>query len=275
MKPSISYFRVFGCVCYVFVPGHLRSKMDRKVVRCIFIGYDSQRKGWRCCDPTTEKCHISQNLVFDEASSWWSLNKEILPDSDVFKDVVQSSQIQLSLDETKNVDNGGNVEGGVAESPWQTGVYQQQLSNEDEPDGPEARTPLRRLTRIRKPNPKYVNVAIVEEADAKEPETFEEAFQHPKWIKAMEEEMVALDRNQTWELMPKLKDVKPISYKWVYKIKCRTNGSIERHKASLVARGFSQQYGLDYHETFSLVAKLTTVRVLLVALAASKNWNLW
>ena len=150
----------------------------------------------------------------------------------------------------------------------------QQLSNEDEPGGPEARTPLRRSTRIRKPNPKYANAAIVEEAHAKELETFEETFQYPKWIKAMEEEMVALDRNQTWELVLKPKDVKPISCKWVYKTKRRTNGSIERHKARLVARGFSQQYGLDYDETFSPVAKLTTVRVLL-ALAASKNWNLW
>jgi len=127
---------------------------------------------------------------------WWSPDKEVLPDSDVYKDVVQSSQIQLSLDETKDVDNEGKVEGRVAESPWQIGVYQQ-LSNEDKPDGPEARTPLRRSTRIRKSNPKYANAAIVEEANAKEPETFQEAFQHPKWIKAMKEEMVELDRNQT------------------------------------------------------------------------------
>jgi len=86
--------------------------------------------------------------------------------------------------------------------------------------------------------------------------------------------MVTLDRNQTWELVPKPKDVKPISCRWVYKIKRRTNGSIERHKAHLAARGFSQQYGLDYDETFSPVTKFTIVRVLL-AFVASKNWNLW
>ncbi|KAJ0017078.1 hypothetical protein Pint_11086 [Pistacia integerrima] len=59
MKPTVSYFRVFGCVCYVFVPDHLRSKFDKKVVRCIFVGYDNQRKGWKCCDPITGRCYIS------------------------------------------------------------------------------------------------------------------------------------------------------------------------------------------------------------------------
>lgn len=90
----------------------------------------------------------------------------------------------------------------------------------------------------------------------------------------MEEEIDELEQNQTWELVPKPRDVKPIYCKWVYKIKTHSDGLIERYKARLVAQGFSQQYGLDYDETFfSLVARFTNVRVLLV-LATSKDWEI-
>ena len=68
--------------------------------------------------------------------------------------------------------------------------------------------------------------------------------------------------------------MKPISSKWVYKFKTHANGSVEKYKACLVARGFSQQYELDYDETFSPVAKITIVCVL-IALAAIKSWKLW
>jgi len=61
---------------------------------------------------------------------------------------------------------------------------------------------------------------------------------------------------------------------WVYKVKRKSDRSIERHKARLVARGFSQKYGVYFDETYSPVAKLTTVKVL-ISLAASKGWRLW
>ena len=125
-----------------------------------------------------------------------------------------------------------------------------------------------------KPNHEYANAAVTEDGNIQEPSTYEEASQREEWRKAMEEEIQALKQNQTWDLVPRPKDVKPISSKWVYKFKTRANGSIEKYKACLVARGFSQQYELDYDETFSLVAKITIVCVL-IALAAIKSWKLW
>ncbi len=192
-----------------------------------------------------------------------------LPDSGVFKDKLESSQFQFSPKESEDTESGGDAEEGETQNPWKTSVHQRPIQDNEV----EEPVPLIRSSRVRKPNPKYANVALVEE-DAKEPDTFEEAFQKLEWTKAMEEEIAALEQNQTWELVPKPEDVTPISCKWVYKIKHHPDGLIERHKARLVARGFFQQYGLDYDETFSLVAKLTTVRVLL-ALAASKDWKLW
>ncbi|KAG6471189.1 hypothetical protein ZIOFF_072290 [Zingiber officinale] len=64
-------------------------KFDKKAIRCIFVGYDSQRKGWKCCDPTSERCYTSRNVMFDETSSWWTTEKEVLPKSKDLEDKVQ------------------------------------------------------------------------------------------------------------------------------------------------------------------------------------------
>ena len=62
--------------------------------------------------------------------------------------------------------------------------------------------------------------------------------------------------------------------KWIYKIKTRSDGSIERYKARLTAKSFTQEYGIDYEETFALVAHISSVRALLVVTTASK-WDLF
>ena len=85
----------------------------------------------------------------------------------------------------------------------------------------------------------------------------------------MSEELAALDLQGTWELVPLPSHTVPITSKWVFKIKTKSDGSIERYKARLVARGFQQTPGLDYEETFALA--VTTVRTLL-AVAASSSW---
>ena len=87
MKPTISYFRVCDCVCYVFVPDHLCSKFDKKAVKCIFVGHDNQRKEWKCCDRTSGKYYTTRDV--DEASLWWSSEKKVSPDSNNVEESLQ------------------------------------------------------------------------------------------------------------------------------------------------------------------------------------------
>ena len=89
----------------------------------------------------------------------------------------------------------------------------------------------------------------------------------------MAEELAALRRTGTWEVVPLPAHAVPITCKWVYKIKTKADGSIERYKARLVARGFQQSYGRDYEETFAPVAHMTTIRAL-IAVASIRSWTI-
>ncbi|KAK2416966.1 putative mitochondrial protein [Trifolium repens] len=106
-----------------------------------------------------------------------------------------------------------------------------------------------------------------------EPTTYLEACKSEHWRQAMRLELDALTKTGTWKLVDMPTNIKPIGSKWVYKVKYKSDGSIERYKARLVAKGYNQIEGLDYFETFSPVAKLSTVRILL-ALASINNWHL-
>ncbi|KAJ0872693.1 putative RNA-directed DNA polymerase [Helianthus annuus] len=109
---------------------------------------------------------------------------------------------------------------------------------------------------------------------AVEPKNFNEAVRDPNWVSAMNDEIQALHRNHTWDIVDRPKNRSIVGCKWIYKIKYKSNGEIERFKARLVAKGFSQKEGIDYEETFSPVVKLVTVRCI-IALAVQNNWNLY
>jgi len=89
----------------------------------------------------------------------------------------------------------------------------------------------------------------------------------------MDAEYDALMKNKTWHLVPPQKGRNIIDCKWVYKIKCKQDGSLDRYKARLVAKGFKQRYGIDYEDTFSPVVKAATIRVVL-SIAVSRGWTI-
>jgi hypothetical protein len=86
-----------------------------------------------------------------------------------------------------------------------------------------------------------------------EPVSYRDAILHLEWQHAMAEEIVALEWTGTWDLVPCPPCVRPITCKWVYKVKTRSDGSLERYKARLVVRGFQQEHDRDYDETFALL----------------------
>lgn len=88
----------------------------------------------------------------------------------------------------------------------------------------------------------------------------------------MQEEIASLEKNHTWGLVSLPKGKKSIGCKWVFKIKYKTDGSVDKFKARLVAKGYSHQEGLDFQETFSPMAKMVTVRTM-ISMAAAKNWQ--
>lgn len=101
----------------------------------------------------------------------------------------------------------------------------------------------------------------------------EEALTNLKWAQAITKSMEALQKNKTWNLVPLPKGMKTMGCKWVFSIKHKADGSIERYKVRLVVKGYTQTYGIDYQETFSPVANLNTIKVLL-SIVANLDWPL-
>jgi hypothetical protein len=147
--------------------------------------------------------------------------------------------------------------------------------NEPQQDGPRERPQTQRKEW---PRDWWVATKEVERATmafSKEPQTMEEANGEDakKWEIAMQEEYNSLLVNNTWSLVLLPKGRKPISCKWVFKIKHGVDGEVQRYKVRLVARGFTQTFGVDYNETFAPVAKFVSIRCIL-ALAAIEDMEI-
>jgi hypothetical protein len=107
-----------------------------------------------------------------------------------------------------------------------------------------------------------------------EPKFFYESNQHDDWIRSMNEELDQIEKNNTWELVPRHEDNNVIGSKWVFKNKMNEKGQVVRNKAILVYKGYAQVEGQDFDETFALVERLEAIRMFL-AYSCHKNFKVY
>jgi len=273
--PTYSNLRTFGCVCYVHLPAHERTKLTTQSIQCAFLGYSVHHKGFLCYDPNLRRIRISRNVIFLENQYFFSMHQDPVPPSFSVLPMFTNSSAAP-----------------VPSKPLL--VYQRRSSATshqppDPPKPPHVPSPTtapvpatatpshRQSTRVRRPPDSYGYSPPSSFTDTLSstflPSSYKQAMEHECWRKAIETELLALEENQTWDIVPCPSSVNLLGSKFVFSIKHRSDGSIDRYKARLVALGNKQEYGLDYDETFARIAKMTTVRTIL-ALVASQSWPL-
>jgi hypothetical protein len=114
-------------------------------------------------------------------------------------------------------------------------------------------------------------VALMTSISDVKPSSFEEVDKLQVWKDAMLEEYKSIITNNVWDIVSRPRDKSVVSSKWIYKIKHVADGSVEKFKEIFVARGFTQKEGIDYEETFSPVARYTSIQTI-IALSLVLGW---
>ena len=281
-KPSVLHFRTFGCTCYAHVPDVSRKKLDAKSKKCIFLGYSEESKAYRLYDPEARKILTSRDVVFDEERPQLAANNDSRVISSA-EEVFHPIPTHCPEKEAEPSDGNGSLVQHVPVSHVKKiPKWAQQLFNDRTPEVEFPETSidgLRRSRRIQeqgRTSDHIVNMALMVDiiGSVSEPTSVEEAMSDPKWKEAMISEYDSILKNDTWELVERPEKKKVIGTKWVWKVKYKADGSLEKFKARLVAQGYSQIEGFDVQETFAPTARMTTIRMV-IALAASRGWPIY
>lgn len=285
-KPNLKYLKVFGCKAVIHIPKEKRKKLDAKGKEAVFVGYCANLKTYRFYDPVRNEVTLSRDAKFmedkfayetstdfaefyifpgcDSVGDMDDLNDQAIENSELTTEeisVLEESEEEYFSDETNDTPFAG-FEDQLESCPTETSDIR-------------ITSPLRRSTRVSKPVKRYgyeCNVVQIDE----EPRTVKQALHSESkkyWQEAMNDELNALVENGTWEVVSLPKGKRPIDSKWCFKIKRDSKGDIERYKARLVIKGYSQRYGIDYEETFSPVVRYSSIRLLL-SLAVQHNLDI-
>ncbi|GAA0155832.1 transmembrane signal receptor [Lithospermum erythrorhizon] len=297
--PTYSHIRTFGCLCFPATTKHGRLKFEPRATPCIFIGYPFGKKAYKLFDILNKTVIISRDIQFHEQcfpylSSQFN-DSPTLPTlsadfpTHIYYLVYNISSSKSHIDhQSITTDNASPIPTESNTSSFHN-VPSKVISHHSSPIIPMASTLVpRRSARVTHFSDKlrdYVyytahtsshdsTTSVFQSHSYIEPTTYTQASKDPRWLEAMKKELTALTTNGTWEFTNLPAGKKVISCKWIYKVKLKSDGSLERFKARLVAKGFTQKEEIDYHETFSpVVNTISTVRCIL-SVVAYNHWPL-
>ena len=284
-KPNLAHLRIIGSTAYIHVPKETRVKLDDHSHKGIMVGYGGTNQ-YRIWDLTKRNIVISRDVVFDEGKP--------TKQTPVESEKASIEEPRLAREPRRPI-----IRDSITVLPRRTEPDYPALDSEDElvdprillqePTGQEAESETQRASG-RSNKGKFTSTKYADENfnkgrkshiakmarnidpnDEEEPTTIQEAINHPtrgkQWEKAVQDEVHSLIKNHTWDLVPRPNNRQVVTNKFILKHKKNEIGQIVRLKARLVARGFSQIYGVDYLDTYAPVVKLASIRILF-ALAA-------
>ena len=270
-KPNISNLKVFGCNAYVHIPKEKRQKLDAKSTKCIFIGYADPRKGYRMYDPGTKKVILSRDVKFCE-NNFENINhagEGIREESiNVYHDFERDFHVIYPEEDDKAEDDNNNLQDLEPVGDSETLRRSERERRNPNRYGEWIDTEAIDLDSLSDAENLTANafLSIIPEASIAEPRSIKDAWNGEyaeKWREATDSEYESLLKNETWTLVPLPKNRNIVGSKWVFKVKHRADGTIDRFKARLVAQGYSQQQGVDYNEVFAPVTRANSIRVIL------------
>ncbi|GJV28542.1 retrovirus-related pol polyprotein from transposon TNT 1-94 [Tanacetum coccineum] len=255
-KPTLDYFRVFGSKCFILNTKDYLTKFDPKSYEGIFLGYSQNSKAYIILNKHTRKVEESLNVTFDETpppSKTSQLVDDDLDEEEAIK-VTKKKNLEKDIkDETLEIDEIVNIKES-RNHPLENvigNLNQRTLRSQ-------AQNQSNFFCFISTIEPKNVNEALADES----------------WILAMQEELNQPIANDVWELVSQPRNMTTIGTKWVFRNKLDENDIVSRNKARLVAQGYNQQEGIDYDETYALVSRLESIRILL-AYACALDFKLF
>lgn len=255
VKPSLEHVRVFGCEGYVHVPDQLRKKLDSKSRKMMLVGYDNSN--YKMYDPIIKRITISRNVIFNEQKTPEIKRNE----AQIFigDDIEQNPEEEI--DNTELTKSDDSIHTAIDEQD-ETYEPSQEI---DLTDIDRSNITLRPRRNVFEVNLMELDVSVSynEAINSKDSEL---------WLKAINEELEAHRTNNTWSFVDN-ENQRTITSKWVFNIKRTKDGKVERYKARLCARGFTQIEGIDYNEIFSPTTRYESIRILL-SISAEYNWNL-